>query len=144
MLAVDTVRAQQHHERDTASGFCGSSASENGTDRLDAAAADFLRDLLNEEYGIVVLRASRRSSAARAQGGMSPFAQAFTEAVGGRADHDQDGVIHLQELSRYMNERVRELSGGKQVPVIERPRGVRSFPLAKPRTTAPAIRERVP
>ena len=46
-----------------------------------------------------------------------------------------DGVVHLQELSRYMNQRVLELSGGKQMPVIERPRGVRSFPLAKPQTT---------
>jgi hypothetical protein len=38
-----------------------------------------------------------------------------------------------------MNQRVRELSGGKQVPVIERPRGVRSFPLAKPQA-APAAK----
>ena len=132
MLAVDTVRAQQRHERESTSGFCGSSTTENGAEKLDKAAGDFLRDLLNEENGIVVLRASRRSSAARTNTGTSPFAQAFAEAVGGRADHDQDGIIHLQELSRYINQRVRELSGGQQVPVIERPRGVRSFPLAKP------------
>jgi WD40 repeat protein len=144
MLAIDTVRAQQHHEREATSGFCGSSTAEIGNDRLDTAAGDFLRDLLSEEYGIAVLRASRRSSAARAQGSTSPFAQAFVEGVGGRADHDQNGVVNLQELSRYLNQRVRELSGGKQVPVIERPRGVRSFPLAKPPSTAPATRERVP
>jgi hypothetical protein len=144
MLAVDTVHAQQHREREATSGFCGSSTADNATDRLDVAAGDFLRDLLTDEYGIVVMRAARRSSAARSQSGTSPFVQAFTEAVGGRADHDQNGVVNLQELSRYMNQRVRELSGGKQVPVIERPRGVRSFPLAKPKTPAPAAQATKP
>jgi hypothetical protein len=87
-----------------------------------------------------VLRASRRSSQAQpsaqsqtqSQTGTSAFAQAFAEAIGGRADQDKDGLIHLQEISRYVNQRVQELTGGKQMPVIERPRGVRSFPLAKP------------
>ena len=139
LLAIDTVRDQQHNERESTSGFCGGSGSANA-DRLDLAAGDFLRDLLTEEHGIVVLRASRRSSAARTQTAQSAFAQAFTEAVGGRADKDQDGVIHLQELSRYISQRVQELSGGKQAPVIERPRGVRSFPLAKPQAAAPAPR----
>ena len=138
LLAVDTVHTRQQREREAASGFCGSSNAENGTDKLDIAAGDFLRDLLTDEYGIVVLRASRRSSGSRSQGSQSAFVQAFTEAVGGRADHDQNGVVNLQELSRYLNQRVRELSGGKQVPVIERPRGLRSFPLAKP--PAPAIK----
>jgi hypothetical protein len=32
---------------------------------------------------------------------------------------------------------VRELSGGKQSPVIERPRGMRSFPIAQPEMPAP-------
>ena len=58
--------------------------------------------------------------------------QAFTEAVGGKADSDQDGVVQLHELSWYVGQRVRELTGGKQSPVVEAPRGIRSFPLAKP------------
>ncbi len=150
MLAIDTMRAQQHNERESNSGFCGSSTTENGTDKLDVAAGDFLRDLLTEEYGIVVLRASRRSSSARTQrrARKPRFVHSgqFTEAVGGRTlpDHDQNGVVNLQELSRYLTQRVRELSGGKQVPVIERPRGVRSFPLAKPPTAAPATQRPVP
>lgn len=139
MLAIDTVRAARHSERGASTGFCGSTAAETGSDKLDTAAADFLRELLTDEYGIVVLRASRRATSVplqeRSPGGMSPFAQAFTEGINGRADHDSDGLIHLQELSRYVNQRVRELSGGKQMPVIERPRGMRSFPLAKPPAT---------
>jgi WD40 repeat protein len=136
MLAIDTVRAERRREREASAGFCGSSAHESGWDKLDVAAADFLRELLTNEYGITVLRASRRSSPTQSQAasptGTSAFAQAFSEALGGRADQDQDGLIHLQEFSRYVNQRVQELTGGKQMPVIERPRGVRSFPLAKP------------
>jgi hypothetical protein len=132
MVAIDTVRAEQRVDREAASGFCGSSAAEQGATRLDRAAGDFLRDLLTDEYGIVVLRASRRSVAGSGQGGTSPFAQAFVEGIGGKADHDEDGVVHLHEFSRYLQQRVQGLTGGKQTPLIERPRGVRSFPLAKP------------
>lgn len=134
------MRAERRRERESNAGFCGSSAHESGSDKLDVAAADFLRELLTNEYGITVLRASRRSSStqsstqsqAASQTGTSAFAQAFSEALGGRADQDKDGLIHLQEISRYVNQRVQELTAGKQMPVIERPRGVRSFPLAKP------------
>jgi hypothetical protein len=131
LMAVDTTRTEQHSDREAATGFCGNSAAE-AANRLDTAASDFLRDLLTEEYGIVVMRASRRSSVATGQGGASAFSQAFVEAVGGRADHDADGVVHLYELSKYINQRVRELTAGKQSSVIERPPGVRSFPIAKP------------
>lgn len=137
LLSVDTTRSEQHAHREASTGWCGSSAAEE-SNRLDVAASDFLRDLLTEEYGIVVLRASRRASVAKANAGASPFAQAFVEAVGGKADHDADGVVHLHELARYINQRVRELTGGKQNSVIERPRAVRSFPLAKPELPAPA------
>jgi WD40 repeat protein len=136
MLAVDTVRSTRRREREASSGFCGSTATESGSDKLDTAAGDFLRELLSDEFGIVVLRAARRAETTSGQGQVpsksSPFAQALIEAIGGRADRDRDGLIHLQELSRYVNQRALELSGGRQMPVIERPRGVRSFPIAKP------------
>ncbi len=64
--------------------------------------------------------------------GLSPLTQAFTEAVAGRADANHDGTVDLKELAPYMSERVRALSGGKQTPTIQRPRGVRSFRLSKP------------
>jgi hypothetical protein len=137
LMAVDTTRSEQHADREASTGFCGSSGSESAS-RLDTAASDFLRDLLTEEYGIVVMRASRRSSGARAQGQTSPFAQAFVEGITGHADHDADGIIHLSELAKYINQRVRELTGGKQSSVVERPPGVRSFPLAKPDLPRPA------
>lgn len=137
LMAVDTTRVGQRRDREASAGFCGSSAAESGANRLDRAAGDFLRDLLTEEYGIVVLRAARRAAAATAGKTASPFAQAFVEAVGGGADGDGDGAIHLHELSRYVNERVRALSGGRLSPVIESPRGVRSFPLARSKEPVP-------
>jgi WD40 repeat protein len=132
MVAVDTMRADSQREREASAGFCGSTAAEAGADKLDTAAGDFLRELLSAEYGIVVLRASRRATTGRSASGASAFAQAFTEALAGKADYDRDGMIQLSELARYLQQRVKELSKGQQAPVIERPRGVRSFPLAKP------------
>jgi WD40 repeat protein len=132
VLALDTVRATQRRDREATTGFCGSTAAESGADKLDTAAGEFLRDMLGEEYGVTVMRASRRATSTRSAGALSPFAQAFTEALAGKADRDSDGQIHLQELSRYVQQRVQELSKGQQFPVIERPRGMRSFPLAKP------------
>jgi WD40 repeat protein len=137
LMAVDTTRSEQHASRESSTGWCGSTAAEEAN-RLDVAASDFLRELLTEEYGIVVLRASRRASAAKSNAGASPFAQAFVEAVGGKAERDRNGVIYLHELAKYINQRVRELSGGKENSVIERPVNVRSFPIAKPELSAPA------
>lgn len=138
MLALDTTRVEDQRDRVAAAGFCGTSGSEQGQNKLDVAAADFLRDLLTEDYGVVVLRAARRPVSAKSTIGTTPFSQAIVEAVGGKADHDQDGYVQLHEFSRYVSERVRELSGGKQVPVVERPRGVRTFPLARP--AAPPVK----
>lgn len=53
-------------------------------------------------------------------------------------------AVYKLMVSRYLKQRVRELSGGKQVPIIERPRGVRSFPLAKPQTAPPPARPTKP
>jgi hypothetical protein len=137
LMAVDTTRSEQRANRESSTGWCGSNAAEEAN-RLDVAASDFLRELLTEEYGIVVLRASRRASVAKTTTVPSPFAQAFVEAVGGKADHDPNGIIYLHELAKYINQRVRELTGGKQNSVIERPSDVRSFPVAKPQLPAPA------
>ena len=51
---------------------------------------------------------------------------------GGKAEEDANGTVHFSELSRYLNSRVRELSGGKQSTATERPHGVPSFLIAQP------------
>jgi WD40 repeat protein len=137
LLTIDTIRLEQHFDRQAASGFCGSTSSETDAARLDTAANDFLRDLLTDEFGIVVLRTARRTSTGQSTTSSTLFSQALVEAVSGKADEDADGVVELHELSRYVNDRVRELSAGKQSPIIERPHGVKSFPLARPLSSKP-------
>lgn len=140
LLTIDTIRREHHADRESTAGFCGSTDSDSGAEELDTAANDFLRDLLTDEFGIVVLRTSRRPQQGAATSASNWFAQAFVEAVGGEADEDGDGVVQLHEVSRYVNERVRELSGGKQTPIIERPHAMRSFPLARPSSSQSAPR----
>jgi hypothetical protein len=135
LFAADLRHSQQRNEREAGKGFCSASDGESGINRLDAAANDFFRELLTEDYGVVVMRvrdAGGAPSAGRAPSG-SPFSQALIEGLGGKADENADGTVYLHELSRYMSGRVRELSGNKQSSIIERPRGVPSFPLTKPK-----------
>jgi hypothetical protein len=139
VFAIDTTRVERRQDRRATGGFCGT-AGESG-DRLESSAGDFLRDLLNEENGIVVLRSARTAAAGQSTSGTSAFSRAFTEALSGKADQDRDGLIQLPEFSRYLQNRVSELTQGKQTLTIERPRGVRQFPLGKaPRKTIPAIK----
>jgi WD40 repeat protein len=133
LFAVDASRAAEQARRESSTGFCNDSAADGASQSLDVAAGECLRELLSDDFGVVVLRSARRGpSAPPATGSISPFAQAFAEALGGRADENQDGVVHLHELAPYVNRRVRELSEGKETSVIQRPRGVLSFPLAQP------------
>lgn len=133
VLATDTRRSQQHTEHETAKGFCG--ASDQGTvGRLEMAADEFFRELLSEDYGVVVMRTTTSAPVpSRPPSAGSAFSQAFAEGIGGKAEEDANGTVHFSELSRYLNGRVRELSGGKQSTAIERPRGVPSFPIAQPK-----------
>jgi WD40 repeat protein len=128
MFAADTRRSQERFDREVAKGFCSESDMQDSRSRLDAAADEFFRELLTEDYGVVVLRTG--GTAGSSSSGTS-FSQAFGEGVSGKADEDADGVVYLHELSRYVNQRVRETSGGKQSTVIERPHGVSSFPIGE-------------
>ncbi len=141
MLMLDTTLDEQHARHNAAEGVCGATSDDTGSHA--ETASDFLRELLTEDYGVIVLSAERRAEVARqstrqSSGGLSPFAQAFSEAISGRADDNKDGTVHWRELAKYMNQRVPQLSGSKQRPISERPRGVRSFPLAQPGITTPA------
>jgi hypothetical protein len=45
--------------------------------------------------------------------------KAVLEALGGNADENQDGLLGATELARYVDRRVRNLSGGRQSPAME-------------------------
>jgi len=96
-------------------------------------ADDLVRDLITEDYGIVVLS----SSLGREYSLESPsikhgfFTLALVEGLSGKADFNGDGLIHLSELDAYAGPRVKELTYGMQNPVMAKPATIRSFPLAK-------------
>lgn len=136
VLMLNLTHADEHSRREAVTGFCGSSETQDGT-KLETAATEWVRKLLSEDYGVAVIGGTRAGTASGAPAaGLSPLTQAFTEAIGGRADANHDGAVDFKELAPYMSERVRLLSGGKQAPTIQRPRGMRSFPLVAPAANA--------
>jgi len=101
--------------------------------RRPAVADDLVRDLITEDYGIIVMS----SSQGREFSLESPVVQhgfftlALIEGLAGKADYNRDGFVYLNELDAYAARRVKELSHGEQNPVIAKPPTIRWFPLAK-------------
>jgi WD40 repeat protein len=97
------------------------------------AADDLVRDLVTDDYGVIVMC----SSLGREYSLESPavkhgfFTLALVEGLAGAADYNRDGIIHLSELELYTARRVRQLSQGIQNPVMAKPASFRSFPLAR-------------
>jgi WD40 repeat protein len=133
VLATDLDRAKTA----TQSGAAQSSAQPDDIEpavRLSTAADDFFRELLTEEYGVVVIRIRNQAPSGGTRAAANrPLGQALAEALTGKADEDADGGADLAELARYLVPRIRELSAGSQTPLIERPHGVQSFPLTQPK-----------
>ena len=95
---------------------------------------DLLRDLVTDDYGVIVMCSSmgREESQEQDSWGHGAFTKALIEGLQGSADYDRDGTVYLNELDLYVTERVKSLTGGKQHPVTQKPTTIRSFPLAKP------------
>ena len=58
------------------------------------------------------------------------FTKAMKEGLAGEADYTKDGIVTLDELSLYVKERVKQLTGGLQLPVDLRPQETQNIPLA--------------
>jgi WD40 repeat protein len=95
---------------------------------------DLLRDLIAEESGLVVLCATTGNEQAQESTAHKHgvFTQALLEGLAGKADANGDGVVYLDELGLYLNQRVGELSRRQQHPVLGKPTSVRAFPVSKP------------
>jgi uncharacterized caspase-like protein len=114
---------------------CHSGAAAEADDRGDrAATGDLVRDLVSDDYGVVVMAAAGGEESAiessEVQGGF--FTRALVEGLSGAADFNKDGVVYIHELDAYALLRVRQLSRGLQTPVTGKPDTIRSFPLARP------------
>jgi WD40 repeat protein len=114
---------------------CHSGAAADRPDR-PAATDDLIRELVTEEYGVVVMSSSQgwEYSLESPTVGQGFFTAGLVEGLSGKADFNRDGLVFLNELDSYAARRARELSGGRQNPVTARPVTVRSFPLAQPRS----------
>jgi len=97
-------------------------------------ADDLVRDLLTEDFGVIVMCSSmgREVSLENSEWGHGAFTLALTEGLGGGADYNRDSTVHLNEIDLYVADRVEKLTEGRQHPVTQKPTTIRSFPLAKP------------
>lgn len=102
--------------------------------RRPAAADDLVRDLVTEDYGIIVMSAAlgREYALEGRDAKHGYFTLALLEGLSGGADVNRDGSVYLHELDRYAFARVKQLSADKQHPVMARPAALRSFILSKP------------
>ncbi|AWM36951.1 hypothetical protein C1280_07915 [Gemmata obscuriglobus] len=99
-----------------------------------SATDDLVRDLVSEDYGIVVMSSSQgwEYSLESAVVGQGFFTAGLIDGLSGKADTNGDGFVYLNELATYAAQRVRVLSDGSQNPVTAKPPSIRSFPLSKP------------
>jgi uncharacterized caspase-like protein len=109
------------------------SVAEEGALANPGGADNLVRDLVNDEYGVVVMCSSLGSeySLESPQTKQGFFTLGIIEGLSGKADLNNDSIVYIHELDRYAGLRVQELSGGRQNPTTGRPPGIRTFPLSK-------------
>jgi hypothetical protein len=92
-----------------------------------------LSDFRAAENGVITFASSqgRELSQENSAWGNGAFTKALIEGFGqGRADLLHKGTITLSELDAYVVERVKDLTGGRQHPVMARPATVSDFAFA--------------
>jgi len=50
--------------------------------------------------------------------------------MGGNADYQGEGRITISLLDRYLSKRVKELTRGRQTPIMTKPWTIHDFPVA--------------
>jgi uncharacterized caspase-like protein len=104
-----------------------------GDRRKDASTDDLIRDLVTDDYGVIVMCSSmgREYSMESDDHRQGYFTLAMIEALAGQADYNQDGLVYLTEIDTYLADRVKTLTQGRQHPVTSKPATIRSFPLTR-------------
>ncbi len=101
--------------------------------RGDVDINGVVNEFAASENGVVVFGSStgRELSIESADWGNGAFTMALVEGIAqGRAALLATGSITLSELDAYVAERVKELTGGRQHPVMAKPATITNFPLA--------------
>ncbi|MEM8786175.1 MAG: hypothetical protein AAGF19_09995, partial [Pseudomonadota bacterium] len=104
------------------------------TDTKQVNITPLINELAGADTGAVVFSSStgQQPSLEGQQWGNGVFTEAVLEGLSGAADlfKDERGEVTVSELDLYVAERVRELTGGEQQPVMIKPSAVPNFPVA--------------
>ena len=73
---------------------------------------------------------SREFSIEGKEWGHGAFTKALLDAMAGKGDYDNDGFLHLSELTTYVQRTVPKMTGGAQHPVVAKPITIADFPIA--------------
>ena len=105
-------------------------AGEKGLAQTDVSTA--VNDFAQAEGGVVAYSAStgKEFSFENEQWGHGAFTKALIEGLGGKADLLHTGTVTTATLDLFLENRVKELTGGRQHPVMNRPKTVPDFPVA--------------
>jgi WD40 repeat protein len=94
--------------------------------------ASVVNDFTKTENGVVVFASSQGSELAREDPvwGHGAFSLALIDGLEGKADMLHNGEITISGLDLYIADRVKELTGGQQHPVMSRPSTIPDFAFA--------------
>ena len=111
---------------------CHAGAALNAGARGGTDVSLAISDFAQTEGGVVAYAAStgREFSFEDEKWGHGAFTKALIEGLGGRADLFHKGTITTATLDLFLETRVKELTDGRQHPVMTRPNTVPDFPIA--------------
>jgi uncharacterized caspase-like protein len=92
-----------------------------------------VNELADAETGAVVFASStgRQVSIEDKRWNNGAFTKALPGGLGGKADLNRERAVRVNRLASYLANRVKELTGGKQSPVMVAPKTVvEDFPIA--------------
>ena len=101
-----------------------------GVEQTDLSAA--VNDFAQTEGGVVAYAAStgKEFSFENEQWGHGAFTKALIEGFEGQADILHKGTVTTATLDLFIENRVKDLTDGRQHPVMNRPKTVPDFPIA--------------
>lgn len=98
-----------------------------------ATPDDLIRDLVTEDYGVIVMCSSLGTEYSLESGLIQHgvFTLGLVEGLKGAADVDNDRVIYFHEMDQFTNQFVKQMTKGNQNPITARPPSIPSFALTK-------------
>jgi hypothetical protein len=99
---------------------------------LQASLDKFANELAAAENGVVVFASStgNQLSWEDPKWGNGAFTKALIEGLSGNADRNNVGVVRVLALADYVYKRVKDITGGKQKPLVAIPKPFEDIPIA--------------